>query len=280
MGYIIDDTGSEVLFGSIFGQFVEDGFDHGRGELFGRQTIASASNHRHGFERSGALDQASIDGGHDVQEERFTDGTRFLGAVHDSDLFDGSGQYFEESGHIEGTVQTHVDNASLAALFVEVFGGFFCGFSAGAHDHDHFGGIGSADVVEDVIGTAGDFGKLIHGLLDDGWDSFVIFVAGFAALEVSIRVLGSTANEWSFWVQSAFANFIDLVLVHHGADFVHADLFDLSNFGRSTEAIEEVQEGNAAFKGGDVGDQGVILSGLDGVGSQQSETGLPGSHDI
>ena len=49
---------------------------------------------------------------------------------------------------------------------------------------------------------------------------------------------------------------------------------------RGAEAIEEMQEGDAGFKRGCLGNQGIVMRFLDGAGGQHGKTGRAGSYHV
>jgi hypothetical protein len=82
---VVGDADGEPAFGRVLGQFVEDGPDHGRVELLGRQTVASADHHRVPGRGTQAGGLGVLQRRHHVEIERVTQGAGLLGAVHDRD---------------------------------------------------------------------------------------------------------------------------------------------------------------------------------------------------
>ncbi len=72
----------------------------------------------------------------------------------------------------------------------------------------------------------------------------------------------------------------DLIVVDHGAQIVLAQLMDLIDFMRGTEAVEEVDEGDARLQGGRMGDQRQILRLLHRGAAQHGEAGTAGRHHV
>ena len=58
------------------------------------------------------------------------------------------------------------------------------------------------------------------------------------------------------------------------------ELLDLADLVGGAEAVEEVQEGHARFKGRGVGDQGEVHGLLHRVGGEHGEAGGAGGHDV
>ena len=83
--------------------------------------------------------------------------------------------------------------------------------------------------------TAGEFGDLVHVLLDNCGEIFVLLVGGFAALEVNVGILSSHLGVGSFRTESAIAETFDVLHVHEGLHIIIAEQFDFLIFVRSTE---------------------------------------------
>ena len=65
----------------------------------------------------------------------------------------------------------------------------------GSHHHNHPFGIGSADVVEQVVAPAGALGKAIHHVLHDGRTRPVERIDGLAGLEEYVGILRRAAQQ-------------------------------------------------------------------------------------
>ena len=65
----------------------------------------------------------------------------------------------------------------------------------------------------------------------------------------------------------------DQILVDHGAHVVGGELLDLGDFVRGAEAVEEMQEGDARFQGGGLGDERHVHHFLHRVRGQHAEAG-------
>src|ERR1039458_4913378 len=72
----------------------------------------------------------------------------------------------------------------------------------------------------------------------------------------------------------------DQIVVDHGAHIVKAELFNLGNFMRGAEAIEEMQEGNARLQRRGMRDQRQVYRLLHRVRREQGESGLASGHGI
>ena len=129
------------------------------------------------------------------------------------------------------------------------FHGLLRHFGAGAHHDDDALGVGRADVIEQVILAAGERRELVHRVLHDGGGGEVVRIAGFARLEVDVGILRGAADDRTVGRERAGAVRGDQFVVDHGAEIVGGELFDLGDLVRGAEAVEEVEEGDAAIRG-------------------------------
>ena len=280
-GDIIFNTDGEVVQRAVLLHFVEDTLDHCRGEVLGAHTVAAAADDGHLRERSITIGHGFVDSGNDIDEQRFTGGTRFLGAIENSDLLDGGGQSLDQVFDAERTIQADSDDAVFFALGgVQVFRGFDTGFNTGAHGDDDDFSVFSTVVIKQMILAAGEFSKFVHSFLDFCRTFIIELVDSFASLEEDIRVLSSTVDDRVFRVHRAGAGSDDVFVIDHRAHIFDVELFDLHYFVRSAEAIEEVQERHTGFQGGALRDQGSVMRFLNRVGGDQCETGLAGCHYV
>ena len=131
-----------------------------------------------------------------------------------------------------------------------------------------------------MVLTTGEGCEFVHGALNDSRNGVVVLVHGLTTDEVDIRILSGTADGWAIRGQGALAMGNDQILINHGAHIVHGQFFDLHNLMGGTEAVEEMEEGNAGSKGGLGGDQSHVLALLNILGTQHGPAGLTGSHNI
>ncbi len=72
----------------------------------------------------------------------------------------------------------------------------------------------------------------------------------------------------------------DAIHVDQSAHVVFGEHFDLVDFVRSAEAIEEMQEGNSGFESRGMRDQRQVHGLLHGVGRQHGEAGGAAEHHV
>lgn len=109
---------------------------------------------------------------------------------------------------------------------------------------------------------------------------FIVFVDGFAGLEIDIRVLRRAADDRIVRIQRALAEFADRVPIDEFFVVFVVEDFDFLDFMGRTEAVEEIQERDPRLDGRHVGHAGQVHDFLYAARSEQGEPGLPGSHDV
>ncbi len=166
------------------------------------------------------------------------------------------------------------------ALGDEGVHGFLDGFTDRAHGNDDVLGVRGAHIVEGLVAAAGEFFQLLHIMHNHFRDLIVEFVGGLSYLEENVRILGGTADHRVLRVQGPVAEFLHGIHVNELAQIVVVQHLDLLDLMRGTEAVEEMQERDAALDGCQMGDGCQIHDLLDGVGSQHGKAGLAGGHDV
>ena len=138
--------------------------------------------------------------------------------------------------------QTH-----LLAFAHEEVDGLLGGLGHGAHGDDYVFGVFGAVVCEEVVFTAGDFGNLLHVVLDDCGDGVVGGVACLAVLEENVAVLGHAAHHGSLGGEAALTEAGQSLAVEQRFELVLLDHLYLLDLMAGAEAVEEVDEGDEAF---------------------------------
>ncbi len=272
VGHVVVDADGEVVL-LLARQVVVNGLYHGGVEFLGAQTVAAADDGDvvfAGFAQRGA----------DVLIQRLAQGAGFLRAVEHGDGLAGRRDGGEEVLDGEGAIQVNLHEADLFSPGGQVIDGLLDGVAAGAHGDDHALGVGRADVVEQVIASAGDALDVLHRLLNDGGRGEVILVGGFAALEVDVRVLRGAHLMRMLGVQRAAAEGLHGVPVDEPGDVFVGDVLDLLDFMAGAETVEEVEERHGRLQRGQMRDQRHILRFLHGVGGQHRKAGLTAGHNV
>ena len=272
VGHVVVDAHGEVVLGSQAQHVVEHGLGHAGGEVLGAQTVTAAHD--------GGSFALFHEGSAHVLVQGLAQGTGFLGAVEDGDGGGGGGDGLQQVFGREGTEQMHFHQTHALAAFVQVVDGFLDDFTGRTHADDHAVGFGVAHIVEQAMLAAGDGGHFLHVFQHDAGHGVIVQVAGFAVLEEDVGVLGGAADMGMFRVHGIGAELFDLVPGNQLADVFVIDGLDLLHFVRGTETVEEVAEGHAGVKGGQVGDQGHVHAFLHRRGAEEGKTGLAAGHDV
>ena len=216
----------------------------------------------------------------DIQVQRLADAAGLLGAVHDGDLGDrfgnGGGQLL---GH-ERAIQANLHQTDLLAVRVQVIDDLFGHVADGAHSHDDAVGIRRAIVVEEVVVRADLVVDLLHAALDDRRERVVVAVAGLAMLEEDVAVLVRAAHGRMLRVERMVAERLDGIHIAHIGEVFVVPCGDLLHLMRGAEAVEEVQERDAALDRREMRDGGEIHDFLNVAFGQHAETGLAARHDV
>ena len=221
-----------------------------------------------------------IESGHNVFINWFADSTWFFGTVENSDSLNSLRNCCEEMLGGEWSVQTDLQETNFFALGIEVVNNFFKCFADGTHCDDNVFCVFSTIVVEELVVTASLLGDCFHVLFGDANNVFVVLVGTFSLLEEDIRVLVGTLYNWMFWVQTAFAECLNSIHVDLFFEEVFVHNFDLLNFVRSSETIEEVDEWHTGFDGSELSHATEIHNFLYAGGSEFSEANATAEHYI
>ena len=215
-------------------------------------------------------------GGDDVHDRAARPGCAgLLGAIQDRDARTVFGKRGDEMLRPQnGRNSRTFSRPTFSPCCNRAFDGFLRGFGAGAHHHDDALGIGGADIVEQVILRPVTLGEPVHRVLHDGRARAVEGIAGFARLEEDVGILGRAAKHRAVGRQRALAMLrgpdSSSIMARRSSS---SELLDLGHFVRGAEAVEEVQERNARFERGGLGDQRPSPYFLDGVGAQHRQAG-------
>ena len=266
-GHVIHDTDGEVGLGSVLGQILIYSEDGGRRSILRAQTVTAAHNLDIGSAYVGKS-------GHNVQIQRLTKRTGLLGAVQNGDLLRGGGDRLGQLLGYEGTVQANLNQTNLLALSEHIVDNFLCHVADGAHSDNYTLCVRCAVVVEQLV-VGADLGiDLIHVVLNDSGERIVELVAGLTVLEEDIAVLSGAAEHGMLGIDGAGTECSDGILVHHLLQILVVPGLDLLDLVGGTEAVEEVQNGNAALDGSQMRNGTQVHNFLRIGFSHHSKTGL------
>ena len=272
MGHIVLDTDGEVVLRLLQRQVVEHGLDLGGSGVLGGQAVTAGVDQR----TVGVVDV----GGADILVQRLTNGTGFLHAVQNSDLLHRLGHGGKQMLGGEGTEQVYLQEAHLLALGVQVVDDLLCAAGHGAHGHNDALGVGCTVVVEQMVLAAGQLADLGHVVLHHVGQVGVVGIVGLAQLEVDIGVIHQRAHAGILRIQGIGTELGQSVIVHQLGVLVVVQHVDLLDLVAGTEAVKEVQEGDAGLDGAQVGHGGQIGGLLDAAAGQHGKAGGADGHYI
>ena len=197
-----------------------------------------------------------------------------FGAVQNSDLGRGLRNSSQQVFCRERTVQSYFYKTNLLALCGQVIDNFLGDVADGAHRDDDAVSVRCAVVVEQLIVGAQLGVDLAHVLLNDSRNCLVVLVAGLAVLEEDVAVLVGTAHGWVLRVECAFAECFYCIHVAHLFEVFIVPNLDLLDLVGGAEAVEEVDERNAALDGSQVRNSAQVHNFLRVCLSQHGKAGL------
>ena len=150
----------------------------------------------------------------------------------------------------------------------------------GAHGNDDPLSVGSTIVVEELIVGAQLGVDLVHVLLHHGGQSVVVGVAGLAMLEEDVAVFVGAAHVGMLGIERMLAEGVHGVHVAHFLEIVIIPGSDLLDLVRGPEAVEEVDEGNAALDGSQMRHGGEVHDLLRIILAEHGKAGLTAGHDV
>ena len=174
----------------------------------------------------------------------------------------------------------HGDDTHLFALGHQVVDRLLDGLGHRTHGDDHVLGVLRAVVDERLVVASRDLRNLLHGVGHHVGNGVVELVRSLARLEIDVGILGRTARNGVFGVQSAGAELLQGVAVEQRRQRGFVDQFDLLDLVRGAETVEEVQERNAGLQRHEVRDAGEVHDLLHRRGGQHRESGLARGHHV
>ena len=242
VGHVIDDTDGEAVLRFIGFEVFEGSKDACRRRILRTETVAAANDL--------GGDAMGSESGNNIEVKRFALRAGFLGSVENSDLLNGLRNRFDELFGNKRSVKANLNKADLFAVCVHVINNFFGNVADRTHSDDNSVSVGCAVVVEELVVGAELGIDLVHIFFHDSRKCVIVLVAGFSVLEEDIAVFSRAAKHRSFRIEGTFSERLDSVHIDHFLKVCIIPDFDLLNFVRSAEAVEEVDKRNAALNGG------------------------------
>ncbi len=279
-GHVVVDAEGEVVLRLGLSQVIEHSLDQSRSELFRTETVTAADDGRVVDQIDQPVAHSFTDGGADVLVERLTEGTRLLGPIKHGNFLDRSRERLGQGLGRQRHEQADLEQTDLLALRDQIVDQFMGGIATGTHHDDNPLGVGSADIVNQVVLTTGKCSKLVHLRLHNTWDRIIIFIDCFTTLEIYIRVLRGAAQLGTFRRQATLAVGANQFVVHHVTHVVECQLLDLLNLVGGTEAVKKMQERHPRLQSRRLGDEGEVHDLLNIIGGQESPASGPAGHDV
>ncbi|MCD8141290.1 MAG: hypothetical protein LUE17_16270 [Planctomycetaceae bacterium] len=177
-------------------------------------------------------------------------------------------------------VEAHRHHADVAAGGVAVVHRLPHRAADRSHGDDDALGLGRAVVVEKVVVAAGEAVDVVHIGLNDAGQGGEEGVGGFPLLEENVRVLGGAAGDGMLGVERPGPERRHRVPIHRRPQRLVVEGVYLLDFVAGAEAVEEMQEGQPAPDGGEVGHGAHIHRFLRTARGQQGKAGLAAGHDV
>ena len=147
----------------------------------------------------------------------------------------------------ERTVKPYLYHTDLCAVFVKIVNRFLNRVANAAHCNDNMLCVSRAVVVEQLVIRSDFFVYLVHVIKADFGNGVVIFIVCFLCLEENIGILRRAALRRVLGIQAAAPESVNRVKIKHIRKLLVVPAFNLLIFVRCSEAIEEMQKGNARF---------------------------------
>ncbi len=140
----------------------------------------------------------------------------------------------------------------LFAVGAEMVDSLLSSLGYRTHSDDYALSFRITVVVEETVFTTGDTGDFLHVFLYDFRNTVIVFVASLTVLEENVAVFSHAACYRIVGVEGTCAEFSECFLIDERSEVVLIHLFDLLDFVRCTESVEEVDERNTALDSGEV----------------------------
>ena len=135
-------------------------------------------------------------------------------------------------------------------------------------------------IIEQVIRAPDDLGKMIHYLLHFFWTDGIERTHCLAGLEIYIRVLRRTAQNWMVRGKRPLTVFKNAIHVDECPQIVFAEHLDLVDLMRGAEPIKEMQKRDTGFESRCMRNQRHVHGLLDRVGAEHREPRSSARHHI
>jgi hypothetical protein len=271
---VVDDADRKVSPWSRLDELVENGLGHRRCEFFRRKPVASADH----FRLRGAI--SFSDRRNHVEVKRFAGRTRLLRAVEHRDASCRGRQATKKVLHRKRAIQRDADSADTLVTAIELGNRLFDGSSRGAHRDDYAFGLWMTEVFEWLVASTRALGEGRHHALHHSGAGKVKAVCSLACLEEDVRILCRASNVRSIGAECAATHVVERIIVDQRSEIIVAELVNWNELVRGSEAVEEVQEGNATRQRCGLCDRREVMGLLHRRRGEHREARLTARHHI
>ena len=244
----------------------------GRSNVSRTQTVATANDERTVL--------YVIECALDIEIQRFTLSSRFLGTVEHGDTLAALWYGSEEVLYRERTIEVNAHHTHLLALLEQMVDSLAGSLSGRTHEDDNVLGILSSIIVEEVILTTCDLRDLAEVVLNNLGHLVVVLVASLTMCEEGLGVLGCTAGNRTLRRKSTVAEGLDICGVNKRTDVLLVHNLNLVILVRGAESVEEVHEGHPSLKSSEVRHSCEVHNLLYRTRAEHGKTGLAASHNV
>ncbi|OPZ73616.1 MAG: hypothetical protein BWY80_00904 [Firmicutes bacterium ADurb.Bin456] len=173
-----------------------------------------------------------------------------------------------------------LDGADLFAFGQQEVYSFLDGIADGAHGDDNILGIFRSIVNKRFIVNTGKFAYFFHVVGNYIRHSVIKRIAGFPGLEVNIRVLGSTPDNWAIRIEAPLPEFFHGFIINQLSQIIIIKDLNFLLFMGGSESVKEVKERNPGLDSCQVGYRPHVNYFLYAAGSQHCKPGHPAGHNV
>lgn len=166
------------------------------------------------------------------------------------------------------------------ALFNEETNCFFNCLCARAHGDKNEFCIRSTGVIEQVVFTARNFTDFLHVAFCYIWYDIIEFIKGFTVLHECFSWFAEGNSFRIIRVHAAFTEFCNGLHVQHRTEVFVRNAFNLLDFMRCTETIEEVEDRNTTGNSRSMNDCRQIHNFLNTRFYHHADTSAAHSHRV
>ncbi len=187
---IVFNPNREVVLRHFLLHFVEHAFHHCRCKFLRRETVPSADDPRGTLKRRSTRSEGLRNSSYNIDVKWLTRTPRLLRSVKNCQCFHGGRESIHKTLHRKWPVQAHLHKPDFFSSRCKEFNGLVDGLSTRSHQDDNAFSVHRTDVVEKVVLTTDEPGKLVHCFLSNVWTGSIEGADSLPSLEKHIWILG------------------------------------------------------------------------------------------